>query len=29
MDDYNWTIRFEGEFPKDYKVPMFLLKHAA
>jgi hypothetical protein len=29
MDDYNWTIRFEGEFPKDYMVPLFLLKHVA
>jgi hypothetical protein len=29
MDDYNWTIRFEGEFPKDYRVPLFLLKHVA
>ncbi len=29
MDDYNWTIRFEGEFPPNYQVPLFLLKHAA
>ncbi len=29
MDDYNWTIKFEGEFPKDYMVPLFLLKHVA
>ena len=29
MDDYNWTIRFEGTFPPNYKVPLFLLKHAA
>jgi hypothetical protein len=28
MDDYDWTIRFEGEFPVDYQVPFFLLKHA-
>ena len=29
MDDYNWTIRFVGEFPPNYQVPLFLLKHAA
>ena len=29
MDDYNWTIRFEGEFPSNYQVPLFLFKHAA
>ena len=29
MEDYNWTIRFEGEFPPNYQVPLFLLKHAA
>ncbi len=29
MDDYEWTIRFEGEFPPNYQVPLFLLKHAA
>jgi hypothetical protein len=29
MDDIEWTIRFEGEFPKDYQVPLFLLKHVA
>jgi hypothetical protein len=29
MDDYNWTIRFEGDFPPGYQVPLFLLKHAA
>jgi hypothetical protein len=28
MDDYNWKIRFEGDFPPNYQVPMFLLKHA-
>jgi hypothetical protein len=29
MDDYNWKIRFEGDFPTDYKIPLFLWKHAA
>jgi hypothetical protein len=29
MDDYNWKIRFEGDFPPDYQVPLFLLKHVA
>jgi hypothetical protein len=29
MDDYNWTINFEGDFPPDYRVPLFLLKHVA
>jgi hypothetical protein len=29
MDDYNWKIRFEGEFPPGYQIPLFLLKHAA
>jgi hypothetical protein len=29
MDDIEWTIRFEGDFPKDYQVPFFLLKHVA
>ena len=29
MDDYNWKIRFEGDFPPNYQVPLFLLKHAA
>jgi hypothetical protein len=28
MDDIEWTIRFEGEFPEDYRIPLFLLKHA-
>jgi hypothetical protein len=28
MNDYDWKIRFEGNFPPDYQVPMFLLKHA-
>jgi hypothetical protein len=29
MGDYNWKIRFEGDFPKNYQVPLFLLKHVA
>jgi hypothetical protein len=29
MDDYNWKISFEGDFPLGYQVPMFLLKHVA
>ena len=29
MDDIEWTIRFEGEFPEDYRIPLFMLKHAA
>jgi hypothetical protein len=29
MDDYDWKVRFEGTFPEDYEVPLFLLKHAA
>ncbi len=29
MEDYNWTIRFEGDFPPNYQVPLFLFKHAA
>ena len=29
MEDYQWTIRFEGEFPPNYQVPLFLLKHVA
>jgi hypothetical protein len=28
MDDYDWKIRFEGDFPPDYQIPLFLLKHA-
>jgi hypothetical protein len=28
MDDIEWTIRFEGEFPDDYRIPLFMLKHA-
>jgi hypothetical protein len=29
MGDYNWKIRFEGDFPLNYQVPLFLLKHVA
>jgi hypothetical protein len=29
MEDYEWKIKFEGDFPPDYQVPLFLLKHAA
>jgi hypothetical protein len=29
MDDYDWKVRFEGDFPPGYKVPLFLLKHVA
>ena len=29
MNDYDWQVSFEGEFPDDYKVPYFLLKHVA
>ena len=29
MNDYDWKIRFEGDFPPDYQVPFFLLKHVA
>ena len=25
MDDYDWKIRFKGEFPPDYQVPFFCL----
>jgi hypothetical protein len=28
MDDIEWTIKFEGEFPEDYRIPLFMLKHA-
>jgi hypothetical protein len=28
MDDIQWTIKFEGEFPEDYRIPLFMLKHA-
>jgi hypothetical protein len=29
MGDYDWKVRFVGEFPPDYQIPLFLLKHAA
>jgi hypothetical protein len=29
MNDYDWKVRFVGEFPPDYQIPLFLLKHAA
>jgi hypothetical protein len=29
MNDYDWKVRFEGDFPPDYQVPLFLLKHVA
>ena len=29
MDDYDWKVRFEGDFPPDYQIPLFLLKHVA
>jgi hypothetical protein len=29
MDDIEWTIRFEGEFPEDYRIPLFMLKNVA
>jgi len=29
MEDYEWKIKFEGDFPQDYQVPLFLLKHVA
>jgi hypothetical protein len=29
MNDYDWKVRFEGDFPPDYQVPLFLLKHTA
>jgi hypothetical protein len=28
MDDKEWTVSFEGEFPDDYRIPLFMLKHA-
>jgi hypothetical protein len=28
MNDYDWKVRFEGDFPPDYMIPFFLLKHA-
>ncbi|SHF88230.1 hypothetical protein [Flavisolibacter ginsengisoli] len=29
MEDYDWKIKFEGDFPTDYQIPLFLLKHVA
>jgi hypothetical protein len=29
MADYEWKVRFEGDFPPGYQVPLFLLKHVA
>jgi hypothetical protein len=29
MNDYDWKVRFEGDFPPGYMIPLFLLKHAA
>jgi hypothetical protein len=29
MGDYDWKVKFVGEFPPDYQIPLFLLKHAA
>jgi hypothetical protein len=29
MNDYDWKVRLVGEFPPDYQVPFFLLKHVA
>jgi hypothetical protein len=29
MNDYDWKVKFVGEFPPDYQIPLFLLKHAA
>src|SRR6476661_6580740 len=29
MNDYDWKIRFEGNFPPGYMIPFFLLKHVA
>jgi hypothetical protein len=29
MEDYDWKVKFEGDFPPNYQVPIFLLKHAA
>jgi hypothetical protein len=29
MDDYEWKVRFEGTFPEDHQVPLFLLQHVA
>jgi hypothetical protein len=29
MDDIEWTIKFEGTFPEDYRIPLFMLNHVA
>ena len=29
MHDYDWKVSFEGDFSKEYQVPLFLLKHVA
>jgi hypothetical protein len=29
MNDYDWKVKFEGNFPPNYLIPLFLLKHAA
>jgi hypothetical protein len=29
MNDYDWKVRFVGEFPPDYMIPLFLLKYVA
>jgi hypothetical protein len=29
MEDYDYKIRFEGDFPLNYQVPLFLLTHVA
>jgi hypothetical protein len=29
MNDYDWKVKFPGEFPPDYMIPLFLLKHVA
>jgi hypothetical protein len=29
MNDYDWKVKFLGEFPPDYMIPLFLLKHVA
>ena len=28
MEDYDWKVKFEGDFSPDYQIPLFLLKHA-
>jgi hypothetical protein len=29
MNDYDWKVRFEGDFPPDHMIPFFLLRHVA